>query len=131
MSSTARSNKTRVLICAQSNIAVDEIVLRLNQQGYLGEDGSPIVDPEKIVRIGTISSHKNSVPQNFSSPSKIDELRYSSFFTERSSIERLVDDRRILYAAASEKCPNVTELRKEIIGSFMNFFCNIILLYKI
>jgi hypothetical protein len=115
-----RKSSTRILICAQSNIAVDEIVSRLNSQGYFGADGIRRRDPA-VVRLGTVSSQK-AVPQSqhasFTSPSKQDESQKydSSLIVEKSSIDKLVENRRVAAAASNEKCPSIMELRKEILG---------------
>ncbi|XP_073000501.1 uncharacterized protein [Typha latifolia] len=57
---TEHSSRGRVLICAQSNAAVDELVSRLNE-GLLGIDGK--VYKPYIVRVGNAKTvHPNSLP---------------------------------------------------------------------
>lgn len=57
-SSDAHSNRRqRILICTPSNIACDELVIRLHSQGVLGIDGMRLKDLN-FVRIGSTGSSK-------------------------------------------------------------------------
>ncbi|KAK4773514.1 hypothetical protein SAY87_028533 [Trapa incisa] len=59
--STELSIKGRVLICAQSNAAVDELVLRISNEGLCGSDGN--VYKPYLVRVGNAKTvHPNSLP---------------------------------------------------------------------
>jgi len=69
-----RSARGRVLICAQSNAAVDELVSRINE-GLYGNDGK--VYKPYLVRVGNAKTvHPNSLP----------------FFIDRLVEQRLADD---------------------------------------
>lgn len=55
------SARPRVLICAQSNAAVDELVARISGEGLYSSDGS-IYKPY-LVRVGNVKTvHQNSLP---------------------------------------------------------------------
>ncbi|XP_050221011.1 uncharacterized ATP-dependent helicase C29A10.10c isoform X2 [Mercurialis annua] len=59
--SLAGSMKQRVLICAQSNAAVDELVSRITSGGLYGSDGK--MYKPYIVRVGNAKTiHQNSIP---------------------------------------------------------------------
>ena len=49
------SKRTKVLVCAPSNSALDEIVLRIMQSGLFGPDGDPY--SPKLVRVGVSWHH--------------------------------------------------------------------------
>ncbi|MCD7466947.1 hypothetical protein HAX54_004049 [Datura stramonium] len=54
-------SKRRILICAQSNAAVDELVSRITSEGLYGSDGT--MYKPYIVRVGNVKTvHPNSLP---------------------------------------------------------------------
>ncbi|KAM7260372.1 hypothetical protein ACFE04_016113 [Oxalis oulophora] len=59
--SIENSSRGRVLICAQSNAAVDELVSRISSEGLYGRDGK--MYKPYLVRVGNVKTvHANSLP---------------------------------------------------------------------
>lgn len=93
----------RVLICAQSNAAVDELVSRISSQGLYGSDGK--MYKPYLVRVGNVKTvHPNSLP--FFIDTLVDQrladervklidakndLSVDSSVSLRSNLEKLVD----------------------------------------
>lgn len=108
--SLENSVRGRILICAQSNAAVDELVSRISIQGLCGSDGK-IYKPY-LVRVGNEKTvHSNSLPFFIDTlvdqrlvdekmklnNEKTDMSRHSSVAL-RSSLEKLVDHIRFYEA---------------------------------
>ncbi|XP_022992045.1 uncharacterized protein LOC111488514 isoform X1 [Cucurbita maxima] len=99
--------KRRVLICAQSNAAVDELVSRISNLGLYGTDGK--MYKPYLVRVGNAKTvHPNSLPffidtlvdqqlaeERMSSNDVKNDLGTNSSMELRSNLEKLVD--RIRY----------------------------------
>ncbi|KAJ8535753.1 hypothetical protein K7X08_034154 [Anisodus acutangulus] len=96
-------SKRRILICAQSNAAVDELVSRITSEGLYGSDGT--MNKPYIVRVGNAKTvHPNSLPffidtlvdhriaeeKMNATDSKNDADKDSLTFL-RSNLEKLVD----------------------------------------
>jgi senataxin len=104
---TSSFKKPRILVCAPSNTAVDELVYRLHSQGVLGINGERI-DDLKIVRIGIpggssrasssnnpagpLSSSKN--PHQQASVIVDDANNNILQVSEAHSLDHLVEERR-------------------------------------
>ncbi|XP_031256135.1 uncharacterized protein LOC116114119 isoform X4 [Pistacia vera] len=116
------SVRGRVLICAQSNAAVDELVSRISSEGLYGSDGK--MYKPYLVRVGNIKTvHPNSLPffidtlvdhrlaeENLNNV-KNDECANSSV-TLRSDLEMLVDRIRFYEAKRANLKDGNSELRK-------------------
>jgi len=101
--STVRSSRGRILICAQSNAAVDELISRMSS-GLYGSDRS-MYQPF-LVRVGNIKTvHSKSLPNfidtlleqrlaenNIQSDTKMD---VDSLTSLRSKLEKIVESIRI------------------------------------
>ena len=101
--SLENSARGRVLICAQSNAAVDELVSRVSSQGLYGSDGK-IYKPY-LVRVGNVKTvHPNSLPffidtlvdqrlveEKMNVCNEKNDLSSESSMTLRSNLEKLVD----------------------------------------
>ncbi|KAF7814641.1 helicase SEN1-like [Senna tora] len=102
--------RRRVLICAQSNAAVDELVSRISSQGLYGSHGT-IYKPY-LVRVGNAKTvHPNSLPffidtlvdqrvaeEMMHSSDAKNDLRGDSSGALRSNLEKLVDSIRFYEA---------------------------------
>ncbi|CAL0332118.1 unnamed protein product [Lupinus luteus] len=102
--------KQRVLICAQSNAAVDELVSRISSHGLYGNDGK--MYKPYLVRVGNVKTvHPNSLP--FFIDTLVDQRvaeermhvhdgkndsRVDSSVVLRSNLEKLVDSIRFYEA---------------------------------
>ncbi|KAK7841514.1 putative helicase magatama 3 [Quercus suber] len=100
MESSARG---RVLICAQSNAAVDELVSRISSQGLYGSDGK--MYKPYLVRVGNVKTvHPNSLPffidtlvdqrlveERMNVCNEKNDLSVESSMALRSNLEKLVD----------------------------------------
>ncbi|KAI9084552.1 hypothetical protein K1719_033540 [Acacia pycnantha] len=102
--------RRRVLICAQSNAAVDELVSRISSQGLYGSDGK--MYKPYLVRVGNVKTvHPDSLPffidtlvdqrvaeETMHSRDGKDDLRLDSSGALRSNLEKLVDSIRFYEA---------------------------------
>lgn len=102
--------RRRVLICAQSNAAVDELVSRISGQGLYGSDGK--MYKPYLVRVGNIKTvHPDSLPffidtlvdqrvaeERMHSMDGKNDLRVDSSGALRSNLEKLVDSIRFYEA---------------------------------
>lgn len=100
MESSARG---RLLICAQSNAAVDELVSRISSQGLYGSDGK--MYKPYLVRVGNVKTvHPNSLPffidtlvdqrlveERMNVCNEKNDLSVESSVALRSNLEKLVD----------------------------------------
>lgn len=96
----------RVLLCAQSNAAVDELVSRISSQGLYGSDGK-IYKPY-LVRVGNVKTvHPNSLPvfidtlvdhrlveERMKVCNEKNDSTVGSSITLRSNLEKIVDQIR-------------------------------------
>lgn len=101
--SVESSARGRVLICAQSNAAVDELVSRISSQGLYGSDGKKY--KPYLVRVGNVKTvHPNSLPffvdtlvdqrlveERMKVCNEKNEMSVDSLTTLRSNLEKLVD----------------------------------------
>ncbi|KAL5978011.1 hypothetical protein ACLOJK_037034 [Asimina triloba] len=102
--SIKHSSRVRVLLCAQSNAAVDELVSRVSTDGLYGNDGK-LYKPY-LVRVGNAKTvHPNSIPffidtlveQRLAEEKMSDDtdgkndLNSGSCMTLRSKLEKLAD----------------------------------------
>ncbi|XP_031745144.1 uncharacterized protein LOC101216410 isoform X2 [Cucumis sativus] len=120
--------KRRVLICAQSNAAVDELVSRISNLGLYDGDGK--MYKPYLVRVGNAKTvHPNSLPfyidslvdqrlaeERMSSNDAKNDLGTNSSMELRSSLEKLVD--RIRYYEV--KCANLRDENPDIKSSVEN-----------
>ncbi|KAJ4958297.1 hypothetical protein NE237_025408 [Protea cynaroides] len=104
----------RVLICAQSNAAVDELVARISNQGLYGSDGQ--MYKPYLVRVGNAKTvHPNSLPffvdtlvdqrlaeEGMSGSDAKNDLSGDSSMVLRSHLEKIVDQIRFYEAKRSE-----------------------------
>ncbi|EPZ33970.1 AAA domain-containing protein [Rozella allomycis CSF55] len=81
----------RILICAPSNAAVDEIVRRINFKG-LSTDNNKIVHPS-IVRLGTFEGIHDSTRKY-----TLDELVNSNLKSSHSSLLNLIQEKKSIYS---------------------------------
>ncbi|KAF8025326.1 hypothetical protein BT93_F2232 [Corymbia citriodora subsp. variegata] len=94
-----RSTRGRVLICAQSNAAVDELVSRISSEGLYGCDGKTY--KPYLVRVGNAKTvHSNSLPyfidtlvdQRLAEEKNLTDARNDiSTVQLRANLEKLVD----------------------------------------
>lgn len=114
----------RVLICAQSNAAVDELVSRISSQGLYGSDGK--MYKPYLVRVGNVKTvHPNSLP--FFIDTLVDQrladermklidakndLSVDSSIALRSNLEKLVDRIRFLEAKRANLNDRNPDLKK-------------------
>ncbi|XP_059456145.1 uncharacterized ATP-dependent helicase C29A10.10c isoform X2 [Corylus avellana] len=101
--SVESSARGRVLICAQSNAAVDELVSRISSQGLHGSDGK--MYKPYLVRVGNVKTvHPNSLPffvdtlvdqrlveERMKVCNEKNETSVDSLVALRSNLEKLVD----------------------------------------
>ncbi|KAK2965465.1 hypothetical protein RJ640_008259, partial [Escallonia rubra] len=104
------SRKGRVLICAQSNAAVDELVSRISREGLYGSDG--VMCKPFLVRVGNAKTvHPNSLPffidtlveqrlaeERMHTGEANDDASGETATALRSSLEKLVDNIRFYEA---------------------------------
>lgn len=114
----------RVLICAQSNAAVDELVSRISSQGLYGSDGK--MYKPYLVRVGNAKTvHPNSLP--FFIDTLVDQwladermklidakndLSVDSSIALRSNLEKLVDRIRFFEAKRANLNDQNPDLKK-------------------
>ncbi|XP_059642145.1 uncharacterized protein LOC132284095 isoform X2 [Cornus florida] len=105
---TGSCTRGRVLICAQSNAAVDELVSRISTEGLYGSDG--LVYKPYLVRVGNPKTvHPNSLPffidtlvdhrlaERMNAPDAKNDM-YGDLTALRSNLEKLVDRIRFFEA---------------------------------
>nr|DAD46144.1 TPA_asm: hypothetical protein HUJ06_004374 [Nelumbo nucifera] len=110
--STESSMRARVLICAQSNAAVDELVSRISNQGLYGSDGK--MYKPYLVRVGNAKTvHPSSLPffidtlvdqrlaEETSGNDANNDLSGDSSIALRSNLEKLVERIRFYEAKRS------------------------------
>ncbi|CAK9156466.1 unnamed protein product [Ilex paraguariensis] len=99
----AGCTRGRILICAQSNAAVDELVSRISSEGLYGSDG--LMNKPYLVRVGNAKTvHPNSIPFFIDTlvDQRLAEVRMNASDTKndlsldssailRSNLEKLVD----------------------------------------
>lgn len=121
--------KRRVLICAQSNAAVDELVSRISNLGLYDSDGK--MYKPYLVRVGNAKTvHPNSLPffidtlvdqqlaeERMNSNDVKNDLRTNSSMELRSNLEKLVD--RIKYYEV--KCANLRDENPDHKSSVQSF----------
>ncbi|KAK3035534.1 hypothetical protein RJ639_034739, partial [Escallonia herrerae] len=104
------SRKGRVLICAQSNAAVDELESRISREGLYGSDG--VMYKPFLVRVGNAKTvHPNSLPffintlveqrlaeERMHTGEASDDASGETTTALRSSLEKLVDNIRFYEA---------------------------------
>ncbi|XP_062110921.1 uncharacterized protein LOC133822564 isoform X2 [Humulus lupulus] len=118
--------RRRVLICAQSNAAVDELVSRISSQGLYRSDGK--MYKPYLVRVGNLKTvHPNSLPFFIDTlvdhrladetmklnDAKNDENVYSST-TLRSNLEKIVDRIRFYEAKRANLSDENIGLKKSL-----------------
>ncbi|XP_016902852.2 uncharacterized protein LOC103500612 isoform X2 [Cucumis melo] len=120
--------KRRVLICAQSNAAVDELVSRISNLGLYDGDGK--MYKPYLVRVGNAKTvHPNSLPfyidslvdqrlaeERMNSNDAKNDLGTNSSMELRSNLEKLVD--RIRYYEV--KCANLRDENPDLKSSVEN-----------
>ncbi|KAH9668004.1 p-loop containing nucleoside triphosphate hydrolases superfamily protein [Citrus sinensis] len=95
--SSESSVRARVLICAQSNAAVDELVSRISKEGLYGSDGKTY--KPYLVRVGNVKTvHPNSLP----------------FFIDTLVDHRLAEERMHLTDPKNEFCTRSSTLRSNL-----------------
>ncbi|KAL5758782.1 hypothetical protein ACOSP7_021393 [Xanthoceras sorbifolium] len=108
--SLENSVRGRVLICAQSNAAVDELVSRISKEGLYGADGR--MYKPYLVRVGNMKTvHQNSLPffidtlvdhrlaeEKMNLAAAKNDSSAESSITLRSNLEKLVDRIRFFEA---------------------------------
>ncbi|XP_048318227.2 uncharacterized protein LOC107428153 isoform X1 [Ziziphus jujuba] len=123
MENTARG---RILICAQSNAAVDELVSRISSHGLHGSDGK--MYKPYLVRVGNVKTvHSNSLP--FFIDTLVDQrladektklndgkndLSVNSSVELRSNLEKLVDRIRFYEAKRANLSDGNSDLKKSL-----------------
>lgn len=126
------STRGRVLICAQSNAAVDELISRISSEGLYGNDGK--MYKPYLVRVGNAKTvHPNSLPyfidtlvdhrlaeERMSSVNGKNDSTIGSPVVLRSNLEKLVD--RIRFYEA--KRANLGDGNSDHKGSFEEDFGN-------
>ncbi|KAL3682269.1 hypothetical protein R1sor_000291 [Riccia sorocarpa] len=102
--------KQRILVCAQSNAAVDEIVARILKNGLYGAKGS-FFKPS-VVRVGAVKSvHPNSMPvfidtlvnqrlglDKEAEPDDIDEAARAKLMESKAKLEEIIEFIQVLEA---------------------------------
>ncbi|XP_075666212.1 uncharacterized protein LOC142636030 isoform X1 [Castanea sativa] len=123
MESSARG---RVLICAQSNAAVDELVSRISSQGLYGSDGK--MYKPYLVRVGNVKTvHPNSLPffidtlvdqrlveERMNVCNEKNDLSVESSMALRSNLEKLVDRIRFYEAKRANLRDGIVDLKNSL-----------------
>ncbi|XP_050380960.1 uncharacterized ATP-dependent helicase C29A10.10c isoform X2 [Argentina anserina] len=127
------SMKGRVLICAQSNAAVDELVSRISSHGLYGSDGK--MYKPYLVRVGNVKTvHPNSLPffldtivdqrladERMKLKDTKNELSLESSTALRVSLEKVVDSIRFYEAKRANLGDENTDLKSaEDVGKNMS-----------
>lgn len=111
--------KRRVLVCAPSNTAVDELVYRLQTQGVLDSDGNHRSDLN-VVRVGHIGGSKRTDDSILGFQRKSAKVVYNtniSNVVERTSLDLLVEEKRKLLISSNEKTMSNLDIRKGILDA--------------
>lgn len=120
------TDRPRILVCAPSNTAVDELVYRVITQGLLGPDGARL-DDVNVVRIGHalkdeyLKRNKSHVFQDFKSRHHLSDQDNNILrIVERVSLDNIVEDRRrVLQATDGQRqlgCNfKYSDIRKQIL----------------
>ncbi|PRQ51867.1 putative helicase senataxin, P-loop containing nucleoside triphosphate hydrolase [Rosa chinensis] len=117
------SMRGRVLICAQSNAAVDELVSRISSHGLYGSDGKTY--KPYLVRVGNVKTvHPNSLPffldtivdqrladERMKLNDTKNDLSLESSITLRANLEKLVDRIRFYEAKRANLSDRNTDLK--------------------
>lgn len=123
---TDASVRRRILICAQSNAAVDELVSRISSQGLHGSDGK--MYKPYLVRVGNFRTvHPNSLPYFIDTlvdhrlvdeTMKLNDAKNDanapSLTTLRSNLEKLVDRIRFLEAKRANLSDGNSNMKKSL-----------------
>lgn len=118
--STSNSNRVRVLVCAPSNTAVDELVQRLLIQGVLGREGERLEDLS-IVRIGKpggFANYTRSLVSDSDTDERLGKSRGSNLdLVDSVSLEVLAERRRLASSLnKNESKPiSIVNLRAQIL----------------
>ncbi|XP_030499717.2 uncharacterized protein LOC115715063 isoform X1 [Cannabis sativa] len=118
--------RRRVLICAQSNAAVDELVSRISSQGLYRSDGK--MYKPYLVRVGNLKTvHPNSLPffidtlvdhRLADEKIKLNDAKnnenVSSSITLRSNLEKIVDRIRFYEAKRANLSDENIDLKKSL-----------------
>lgn len=113
----------RVLICAQSNAAVDELVSRISSHGLYGSDGK--MYKPYLVRVGNVKTvHPNSLPffldtlvdqrlgdERMKLNNAKNDLSLDSSIALRANLEKLVDRIRFYEAKRANLSDHNTDLK--------------------
>lgn len=124
------NNKVRILVCAPSNTAVDEIVFRLKTQGVLGPDGTRREDLQ-VIRIGQAVGSRSGWKHNgemdagsiFSSGAGGGRTLSAMNIVERCTLDYLVEEKRKLCASEAKskfesgRGINTMDIRKGLLES--------------
>lgn len=124
MNAVESSLRGRVLICAQSNAAVDELVSRISSQGLYGSDGK--MYKPYLVRVGNAKTvHPNSLPffidtlvdqrlvdEKMKLTDTKNDSSVDSSTTLRSNLEKLVDRIRFYEAKRANLNDRDPDLKK-------------------
>jgi len=108
--------KPRILLCAPSNTAVDELLYRLYKQGVIGLDGEKSNDLS-IVRVGFINKKKDFLTSKRHSNSSNQEMKsVINEVIEKLSLETLVENKRkYLNSLESKVSWTLSDIRKSIL----------------
>ncbi|PON78563.1 P-loop containing nucleoside triphosphate hydrolase [Parasponia andersonii] len=124
--STDATVKRRVLICAQSNAAVDELVSRISSQGLYRIDGK--MYKPYLVRVGNVKTvHPNSLPffidtlvdhrladETMKLSESKNDVNVHSSTTLRSNLEKLVDRIRFYEAKRANLSDENSNLKNSL-----------------
>lgn len=125
--SSGSCSRGRILICAQSNAAVDELVSRISTEGLYGCDG--LIYKPYLVRVGNVKTvHPNSLPYFIDTlvDQRVVEERVNDGKTEtavdsvsvlRSNLENLVDQIRFYEAKRANLVDRDPDTRRQLEGS--------------
>lgn len=102
---------TRILVCAPSNTAVDEIVYRLRTQGVIGQNGKKWF-PE-VVRIGVPGGRRQSQSARDvqRGPVRQSNARSLPEVVQRAHLDAIVEERRKISRE------HVSQIRKDVLRS--------------
>ena len=137
--SEKRQNSVRILICAPSNTAIDEIVYRLKTQGYFDANGTKTTNV-KLVRVGHVltgskynSTHhgkihgtcgeSNGVSWSPTKPAADDLQDGISREVQQSSLDFLAEKRRVNAIKKRQKVLNIMEYKKDVLENGQANLC--------